>query len=130
MSRDIRGFSMIELITVVGIVSLLAALAITQFSEYRKRGFDARTSSDLRNAALAEEAYFTSNEHFLSCISASDCESKLGGFRTSPGVVISVAAEANSFTGSAYHSQGNRNGANPMYWNSANGGLCQGSGPC
>jgi type IV pilus assembly protein PilA len=37
----------------------LAAIAIPQFSAYRKRGYEAQVKSDLRNAATAEEAYFT-----------------------------------------------------------------------
>jgi type IV pilus assembly protein PilA len=55
------GFTLIELLVVVAIIGILAAIAIPQFSAYRKRGYEAQVKSDIRNAATAEEAYFTQN---------------------------------------------------------------------
>ena len=57
--RSESGFTLIELLVVVAIIGILAAIAIPQFSAYRKRGYEAQVKADLRNAATSEEAYFT-----------------------------------------------------------------------
>jgi prepilin-type N-terminal cleavage/methylation domain-containing protein len=58
------GFSLVELMVVVGIVAILAAVAVPQVSSSRKRGYETVVKSDLMNAATAEEAYFTKNQSY------------------------------------------------------------------
>lgn len=56
--REQKGFTLVELTIVVGIIAILAATAIPQFTEYRKRVYRAELRSDLKNAYTASQAYF------------------------------------------------------------------------
>jgi len=82
-----KGFTLIELLVVVAIIGILAAIAIPQFSAYRKKGFDSRIQADARNAATAEEAYFVNAQAY---ITSGNC-SALSGMSVSAGVTCALA---------------------------------------
>lgn len=58
MIRSNRAFTLIELLIVVAIIGILAAIAIPQYSTYRMKGFNAAAHSDLKNLKTAMEAFF------------------------------------------------------------------------
>ncbi len=53
---DEGGFSLVELLVVVVIISLLGAIAVPIFLNQRERAWNAQTESALRNAATAMDA--------------------------------------------------------------------------
>lgn len=100
-----RGFSLIELLAVIAIIGLLAAIAIPQFAEYRASSFRSRVQTDLRHLATAEEAYFVDHQTYRSCQNTT-CVSRFPGFmKLSQGVTLQITATTSGFTGTAGHPQ-------------------------
>ena len=102
--RDEKGFTLIELMIVIAIIGILAAIAIPQFSAYRMRAFNSAAQSDLRNAATAQEAFFVDNQTYTTTEGS-------GGLNltTSDGVTVAVtAADTDDYTMTASHGSGDR----------------------
>src|SRR5437660_2730894 len=57
MQRGRNGFSLIELLVVVVIIGILAAIAMPKFAYTNNKAYIAAMKSDLRNLATYEESY-------------------------------------------------------------------------
>jgi len=53
-----KGFTLIELMIVIAIIGILAAIAIPQFSKYRAKSYNAASVSDAKNIKTDLEGYY------------------------------------------------------------------------
>ena len=72
LQKDSQGFTLVELMIVVAIIGILAAIAIPQFSAYRIRGFNASALSDVRNLQTSQAAFFADHQLYASTLAAPD----------------------------------------------------------
>ena len=116
--RKEEGFTLVELLIVVAIIGILAAIAIPQFAAYRERAYCGSEDSDLANLAIAQEAYF------IDFSSYSSVPANLPGFKMSPDVTVATGQAATvptSFTATAKHIACSKAAARS--WDSNLGGL-------
>jgi prepilin-type N-terminal cleavage/methylation domain-containing protein len=102
-----RGFTLIELMIVIAIIGILAAIAIPQFSAYRTRSYNSSAQADLRNAATAQEAYFI--DELTYCSTTSTLLSDTYVLYLSKNVTLTIVAASTDATGyvmKARHSSG------------------------
>ena len=105
MNKNQEGFTLIELMIVIAIIGILAAIAIPQFSAYRTRSFNSAAAADIRNAATAQEAYFVDNQGY--CATVDTLTGATYGLFLSENVTLTVtAATTSGYTMTAAHSSG------------------------
>lgn len=91
-----RGFTFIELLTVITVIGVLASIAIPKYRGTKERALVASMISDLRNLVSAQEGFYTGNDDYAGGIWANPERAGRGGrgrifFTPSPGNVVTMS---------------------------------------
>ncbi|MGD8371251.1 MAG: prepilin-type N-terminal cleavage/methylation domain-containing protein [Syntrophobacterales bacterium] len=63
-SRKSKGFTLLELMTTLGVVAVIAAVAIPTYIAYLKRDRKVECQASVRNFLRAQELYYLDNQNF------------------------------------------------------------------
>ena len=100
------GFTLVELLVVVAIIGILAAIAMQAMARYRAQAYDAAAIHDLANAVKAEEAYYATNEAYITFSASGPTTIAVPQMAVSGTVTLAMVAATDSFAGTATSSRG------------------------
>jgi type IV pilus assembly protein PilA len=102
-----EGFSLIELLVVILIIGVLAAIALPAFLGQREKGQDASAKSAARNLVSGMESFYASNKTYQGAENDDDVK-KIGVLGNGDGQASVEASGSNSYIVVGHSASGNK----------------------
>ena len=97
--REERGFTLAEVLVVILVLGILAAIALPMFLGQQDKGQDAEAKSNARNLVSQVESCFAPQEDYRQCATQADLGGNLGiPYGTNPGEASVTATTETTFT--------------------------------